>query len=68
MGRLNCDPDDLFVPKVFGTRDLVLYLNPIAAKLLYPFGRLILLLAETANLGDLTLVTFIARPIQVSPC
>lgn len=65
MGRLDCEPDELFQPKVFGTRDLTCSLPLYVRWLLSPLSGMLQSLADSFGLGDLLAITFIARPIQV---
>lgn len=65
MGWLHCEPDDLFIPKMFGTRDLTMYAPATVAWLLSPVTALLQTLADSFNVGDLRLFTFVARPIQL---
>ena len=65
MGRLDCEPDELFQPKVYGTRDLTSNLPMYVRWLLSPLTGMLQSLADSFGLGDLLAITFIALPIQV---
>ena len=65
MGRLDCEPDELFEPKVFGTRDLTCNLPLYIRWLLSPLTGMLQSLADSFGLDNLLAITFIARPIQV---
>ena len=65
MGWLHCEPEELFVPKLFGTTDLTTYVPKTIAWLCYPLTAILQGLADQFNIGNLSEFTFIARPIQV---
>lgn len=65
MGWLHCEPEELFVPKLFGTRDFVASVPKTVSWLCSPLTAFLQSLADRFNAGDLAQFTFIARPIQV---
>lgn len=65
MGWLHCEPEELFVPKLFGTTDLTTYVPKTIAWLCYPLTAILQGLADQFNIGNLSEFTFIARPIQL---
>ena len=65
MGWLHCEPEELFVPKLFGTTDLTSYVPRAIAWLCTPLTALLQSLADQFQMGNLLEFTFIARPIQV---
>ena len=67
MGWLHCEPEELFIPKLFGTADLTSYVPRTVAWLCTPLTALLQAMADQLKLGNLSEFTFIARPIQVCP-
>lgn len=65
MGWLNCEPDELYVPKLFGVSDFVTLLPKTLGWLNKPLVDLLQTLAIYFSIGDLQHLTFIARPIQL---
>ena len=65
MGWLHCEPEELFVPKLFGTTDLTTYVPSTIAWLCSPLTVFLQSVADQFNMGSLSEFTFIARPIQV---
>lgn len=65
MGWLHCEPDDLFIPKLFGMSDLTVYVPDRVTWLCLPLTDWLQAIADNFSMGDLSRYTFIARPIQV---
>ena len=65
MGWLHCEPEELFIPKLFGTSDFTAYIPRGIAWLFSPATAFLQAIADRFNVGDLSALTFIARPIQV---
>ena len=65
MGWLNCEPDELFKPKVFSASGIAGLIPARLASLLSPFASLLTAAGQELGLGSLATFTFVARPIQV---
>lgn len=65
MGWLHCEPEELYLPKLFRMADFVTRVPNMVAWLFTPVTGLVQSVANCFNAGPVSQLNFIARPIQV---